>query len=270
MPWFGSIPKSAIRIPHFPTIRLPETKATVSSLTQSSPMKTLARVLLLTLLAFGLTTGRAETKPGYKVVVEITFDEKGAAEDGKIVESDDPSGSQLLNQIALNLAAQVKQPAREENGKPVKFKARAPFDFPVDDDEGPAANNAPKPALHSAVQPVYPENLAATSTVGGAILELLIGADGGVRSVRVMRASHPEFGQAARTAVEKWVFVPAKKDGVAVESRWRIAVNFSIDGREPEWRWRIAPRPSLGSHTVVRAKLPAQPTPAPAAPEEKK
>ncbi len=235
-------------------------------------MKTLSRCLLLTLLALGLTTGRAEApKSGYKVLVEISFDEKGVAEDGKVIESDDPSGSQLLNQIALNLAAQVKQPVRVVDGKPVKFKARAPFDFPVEDDEGAAANNTPKPALHSIEQPVYPENLAATSTPGGAILELIIGADGAVKSVKVMRASHPEFGASAEAAVKKWVFVPAKKDGVAVESRWRIAVAFAMEGHEPDWRWRVAPRPSLGSHTVVRTnRMLTDPNAAPAAPAEKK
>src|SRR4051794_2649399 len=177
-------------------------------------MKTLSRCLLLSLLAFGLTMGRAETKPGpgYKVVVEITFDEKGVAESGTIVESDDPTGAQLLNSIARNLASQVKQPAREENGRPVKFKVRAPFNFAVEDDEGAEANNAPKPALHSIVQPVYPENLAATQTPGGAILELIIGADGAVKNLKVMRASHPEFAKSAQDAVPKWVFVPAKKD----------------------------------------------------------
>jgi TonB family protein len=236
-------------------------------------MKTLARCLLLTLLALGLTTGRAQTPPvpGYKVVVEISFDEKGAAEDAKIVETDDPSGAQVLNQIALNLAAQIKQPPREENGKPVKFKARAPFNFPLPDDEGPEANKAPKPALHSIVQPVYPENLAASNTPGGAILELIIGADGTVHNVKLLRASHPEFGASAVAAVQKWIFTPAQKDGVAVESRWRIAVNFAQEGHEPDWRWRIAPRPSLGAHTVVRAKLPAPPAAAaPVVPAEKK
>lgn len=241
-------------------------------------MKTLSRLFLLSLLAVGLTTGRAETKPapGYKVVVEIGFDEKGVAETGKVVESDDPSGAHWLDQIALNLAAQVKQPVREENGKPVKFKARAPFNFPVEGDEGAAANLAPKPALRSIEQPVYPEKLAAAGTPGGAILELVIGADGTVRSTKVMRASHPEFAQSAETAVAKWIFVPANKDGVAVESRWRIAVGFVVDGAgEPDWRWRVAPRPSLGSHTVVRSKremvdpAAAQP-PAPEVPAEKK
>ena len=156
----------------------------------------------------------------------------------------------------------------------MKVKARAPFNFPVEGDEGAAANNAPKPALRQAPLPVYPETLAGAGTVGGAILELIIGADGAVRNATVLRSSHPEFANAAFVAVKQWQFAPAQKDGVAVESRWRIAVNFSVEGKEADWMWRIAPRPSLGSFTAVRAKLdpaPAATEAAPAAvPAEKK
>jgi TonB family protein len=230
-------------------------------------MKSRFRFLFLSLCVLGLFTGRVlAATPGYKVIVEIAFDEKGAAEDGKVVETDDPSGSQVLNQIALNLAAQVKQPPRtDKEGKPMKFKVRAPFNFPVEEDEGAAANNAPKPALRHATQPIYPENLAAAGTVGGAILELTIGADGRVSRANVLRSSHTEFATAAQAAVLQWEFAPAQKDGVAVESRWRVAVNFSVDGKQPDWKWLVAPRPSLGAFTAVRAKLPAEAAaPAPA------
>jgi TonB family protein len=240
-------------------------------------MKTPAHFLFLSLFALSLVAARAQTPPapGLRVMVEITFDEKGNAEDGKVVESEDPSGAHVLDQIALNLAAQVKQPPRlDKEGKPMKFKARAPFNFPVEGDEGPAANNAPKPALKQAPQPVYPEALAAAGTVGGAIVELIIAADGTVRNATVLRSSHPEFANSAHTAVRQWQFVPAQKDGVAVESRWRVAVNFSVDGKEADWMWRIAPRPSLGSFTAVRPKLePAaavSPDATPAVPAEKK
>jgi TonB family protein len=98
--------------------------------------------------------------------------------------------------------------------------------------------------------------LAAAGEGGGAILELSIGADGAVSKVSVLRSSHPEFANAAYAAVQQWQFAPAEKDGVAVESRWRIAVNFSVDNKEADWMWRVAPRPSLGSFTAVRAKVP--------------
>lgn len=231
-------------------------------------MKSTPRLLLLSLFALGLLLGRAAAAGGYKVVVEVTFDEQGAAEAAKIVESDDPTGVQLLNQIAIRLAEDIRQPPRtDKDGKPVKFKARAPFNFPIEGDEGPEANNAPKPALREAPLPVYPEALAAAGEVGGAILELVIGTDGAVNKLAVLRSTHPEFANAAYAAVQRWKFAPAQKDGVAVESRWRIALNFSVDGKEADWMWRIAPRPSLGSFTAVRA--PAPPAPA-AAPAEKK
>lgn len=226
-------------------------------------MKIPGRFLLLSLVALGFATGRAQTTaPGYKVIVDITFDEQGSAEDAKVVTSDDPSETHLLNQIALSLALKMNQPSRMKDGKPIKFQARAPFNFPVEGDEGGAANNAPKPTILSADKPEYPENMAATGTVGGSILELRIGADGKVNQTTVLRASHPEFGQAAQKAVSQWVFTPAQKDGKPVECRWRIAVNFSVNGKESDWMWRVAPRPSLGSYTVVRVKQPAAAEPA--------
>ena len=172
----------------------------------------------------------------------------------------------VLDQIAAVMAGQIKQEPRLKDGQPIKFKIRAPFDFPVEDDEGAAANEQPKPLMKSGGQPIFPENLAATNTVGGAILELAIGADGAVRSVKVLRASHPEFAESARSTVQNWGFTPAKKDGVPVESRWRIAVNFAVEGKDPDWKWRVAPRPSLGVFTVARIKLPEPVAPAPVAP----
>jgi TonB family protein len=240
-------------------------------------MKKPCLILLLSLFVSSLVVraqapAPAPANPGFKVMVEITFDEQGNAEDGKVVDSEDPSGARVLDQIAMALAAKVKQPPRlDKEGKPMKFKARAPFNFPVEGDEGPAANNAPKPSLRAAPQPIYPEALAAAGEVGGAIIELIIGADGTVKNAAVLRSSHPEFANAAHAAVRQWQFTPAQKDGVAVESRWRVAVNFSVDGKESDWVWRVAPRPSLGSFTAVRAKVPpAEPTAAPAVPAEAK
>lgn len=236
-------------------------------------MKTPSRLLISLLFALTLGTLTAQpAKPGYKVMVQISFDEQGQAEAVDVTESDDPTAIMLLNQIAGKMALQIKQPPRmDKDGKPMKFKVLAPFNFPVEGDEGAAANNAPKPSIRNARQPLYPEALAAAGTVGGAILELNIGADGRVSRVTVLRASHPEFADSAQAAVQQWEFAPAKKDDVPVESRWRIAVNFAVNDKEADWKWRVAPRPSLGGYTVVRpsAVPPAAPAPE-AAPAEKK
>lgn len=201
---------------------------------------------------------KVAAKPGYHVLVEVTFSETGEPEEAAVIESDDFTGDQILNQIAISLCRSL--PKREpviKEGKPVKVKVRAPFEFPVEGDEGPAANDAPKPSVRTGDRPKFPEALAAKGENGGAILELSIGSFGNVQNVKVLRASHQEYADAAVEALKSWIFVPAQKDGVNIESRWRIAIGFSVDGKDVDWKWRVAPRPSIGGYTVVRPKAPA-------------
>ena len=237
------------------------------------------RLLLALLTAFALTTGRAQTpatKPGYSVMIEVTYDEKGVPEDGKIFKSDDPTGDHTLEQIALNMAQKDNQPPRlDAAGKPAKFKAHRPFNFPVEGDQGEAAN-ADRPVLRAGHQvlPVYPSAAAVQTVMGGAILELVIREDGTVRAVRTLQASHPEFAQAAEVALRQWVFNPRGGPGRPQESTWSIAVGFTKDGRPVDLKWRLAPRPSIGSFVVGRVVAPAAAaapaTPAAPAATEKK
>ena len=206
-------------------------------------------------------------KPGYNVMVEVTYNEEGVPEDAVVIKSDDMTGDQVLNQIAAHMCANLpKLKPVMKDGKAIKQKQRAPYFFPVEDDEGPAANNAPRPALRTGERPKIPEALASKGQNGGVILELNIGSFGNVQNVKVLRASHQEYADSAVAALKTWIFVPASKDGVNVESRWRIAIGFSVDGADVDWKWRLAPRPSLGGYTVVRPIAPAAGT-APAATE---
>lgn len=226
------------------------------------PMKNPARLLLLPLLLLlGAATGHAQAlKPGYMVVTEITFNEQGVPEEAKIVQSDDPTGDHFLEQLAINMSEQDKQPARLKDGKPVKFKARRPFSFPVEGDQGEAAN-ASRPVLRAGNQviPSYPESLATKGDIGGAIIELAIQADGKVQAVRALRSSHPEFAEAAMKALAQWVFNPDDRPGAPAVSHWRAAIGFTSDGRNLDWQWRLAPRPSLGGFIVGRAPPAAAP-----------
>lgn len=204
-------------------------------------------------------------KPGYKVVVEMQVKEDGTVDEAKVLESDDQSGDSVLERAAIGSALRMKLPPRMKDGKPVAYKAQAPIHFPVEGDEGLESNNAPKPKIHSAQRITYPAGLAEQGIVGGAILEIIVGANGNVSSVKVLRASHPEFATAASEGVKVWNFIPAMKDNQAVESRWRLAITFATDVKDADWMWRVAPRPSLGNYTVARRVSP-DPAPAPAAP----
>ncbi len=226
-------------------------------------MNTRHLLAFIALLSLGLgrpllaADSPAPAKPGYTVLLEMKVDEKGAVEDAKIISSDDTTPDHVLDLLAFAQARAMKLPVHQQDGHPVKYTARAPVLFPVEGDQGPEANQVPKPSVHSAVRPVYPAALAAKGEVGGVILGFVVDAKGNVGQLQVLSSSHPEFAQAAVEAVKQWVFTPAAMNGSPYESRWHMAVSFMTDVKAPEWKWRFAPRPSLGNYTALyRTQLP--------------
>ena len=190
-------------------------------------------------------------KPGYRVVVEVLVNAEGKPIGERIAQSDDTSGEQLLNRVALSLSGKMDYLAHAKGAEGATYKVLAPFDFPVPEDEGPQSEGGPRPSLLQAPQPVYPVQLAASGQVGGAILEIVTAVDGKLKSIRLLRASHPEFGQAALAAVRRWTFLPGKANDQPVEVRCRVAICFATTEKEPDYLWRIAPRPSLGAYSVI-------------------
>ena len=202
--------------------------------------------------------------PGYTVIVKVSLNEQGETESTTVQASDDLSGGKVLDEIAQQLAAKFKQAPRLEDGVAVKSTALLPFFFPVEYDEGPNANDAPKPTLLTGKALVFPEALVAKRENGGAILELTISDHGIVQRVKVLSSSHPACGEAAAATAKTWTFIPAKKDGLPIQSRWRIAIAFNADGKLGDYKWRVAPRPSLGAYVVPMATPSTQNSTSPA------
>ncbi|MEO6993395.1 MAG: energy transducer TonB, partial [Lacunisphaera sp.] len=201
----------------------------------------------------------AKPDTGYTVTLEMKITPAGTVEDAKVVSSEDKSVDHILERMAFEAANKIKLPPRMKDGKAVGYTAREPFVFGIEDDEGAASENAPKPSIHSAVRPIYPPDLATKGEVGGVIFEIVFGADGKIKTLKTLRSSNPEFEAAATTAVKQWVFNPAKDAaGVPVESRWRMALSFETDVLRADWKWRFAPRPSLGNYAIVHPTLPPE------------
>lgn len=76
------------------------------------------------------------------------------------------------------------------------------------------------------VMPVYPLALREAREAGDAQIEMIIDRDGRVRSPHVRKASHPEFGWAAATAVSQWLFETPRKGGEPVDVRVLIPIEF--------------------------------------------
>lgn len=80
------------------------------------------------------------------------------------------------------------------------------------------------------VIPVYPR-LAIPLRISGAVhLAAIIGADGRIRELQVLRG-HPLLVPAAVDAVREWVYRPTMLNGVPVEVMTDITVTFSLSPR---------------------------------------
>lgn len=86
---------------------------------------------------------------------------------------------------------------------------------------------APAAAMR-AIQSSYPSNLKATGVAGEVEVQFVVGPSGKVEtgSVEVLDASVPEFGTAAKTAVEKLEFTPAKVGNAAVRARVVLPIAY--------------------------------------------
>lgn len=75
--------------------------------------------------------------------------------------------------------------------------------------------------------PVYPAVAAAARVEGMVILEAVIGEDGRVSDVRVLRST-PLLDQAAIDAVRQWQFTPTLLNGQPVPVVMTVTVNFRL------------------------------------------
>jgi TonB family protein len=84
--------------------------------------------------------------------------------------------------------------------------------------------NAPPTRISSPI-PFEPDSAANPHSNGDVLLRVLVGADGKVKSVKVLR-SRGSLDRVAMDAVEAWTFNPARKNGTPVASWLDVPVNI--------------------------------------------
>jgi TonB family protein len=112
------------------------------------------------------------------------------------------------------------------------------------------------------VRPTYPELARQTHVDGRVSLACIIGRDGSVQKIEVMKG-HPLLIQAATDAVAQWRFKPIVLNGQAVEMETTVNIDFQLPN--PEVRLRDLSGPPMAQaqkpHTlrveedVQKAKL---------------
>ena len=85
-----------------------------------------------------------------------------------------------------------------------------------------------RPVLLHKVSPVYPEVPRKARIEGRVTVQAVIGLDGSVESVDVLRSSNPFFDEAALSAVKQWRYRPATMNGVPVRVYFTVEVGFVL------------------------------------------
>lgn len=89
--------------------------------------------------------------------------------------------------------------------------------------------NIKQPTKTRSVPPVYPPAMQAAGLEGAVKLDVLIGTDGHVASVRVLSSQvHPDFAASAAAAVKQWEFTPTLLNGRPVEVEMTVSMSFSL------------------------------------------
>lgn len=85
------------------------------------------------------------------------------------------------------------------------------------------------PVLRERVEPVYPEEARRSRETGTAILEGVIGPEGCVEALKILkRTREPLLDAAALRAVRQWTYDPAMLNGKPVSVYLTITVNFQL------------------------------------------
>jgi len=86
-----------------------------------------------------------------------------------------------------------------------------------------------QPVLIHDIPPIYPVAARLRGWEGRVVLELLITAEGLVGEIKVVESSgHQLLDQAAIKAARQWRYLPAQRDGEAIEARLLQAVRFQL------------------------------------------
>ena len=84
------------------------------------------------------------------------------------------------------------------------------------------------PALLHRVEPTYPEIAQFAQLNGMVILEAVVGTDGCVESVKILRSRHLLLDKASEEALLQWRYSPLVLNGIPTPFVLTVTFNFSV------------------------------------------
>lgn len=116
------------------------------------------------------------------------------------------------------VAAQVPEPQPE------------PAESPSPPSQILAGPYAP-PRYRTRVDPTYPSEARRDRASGIVLLQVLVSETGEPLKVEVLRTDRPDLAQAAVSAVKRWTFEPARRDGLPVQASVTVPISFQAPKR---------------------------------------
>ncbi len=89
-----------------------------------------------------------------------------------------------------------------------------------------------QPAVQMRPVPQYPFELRRLGVEGEAMIDFIVASDGTVQAARIIKSTHPEFGDAALAATQKWKFKPGMKSDRAVNVHMQVPIVFKLSNDE--------------------------------------
>ncbi len=186
---------------------------------------------------------RAMKKSGLigEVTISFVVDKKGDVTNPVVVRSNNPG----FEEAAIEAVLKWKFKPGIKDGKPVNTRMQIPIRFHLDGGgrdlyevdqpskkqiakmpEGLRYDTPPEP--RGVIHPIYPYALYTDKAPrGSATLSMLIDPKGRVVMVKVLEATHPEFGESGKAAVEHFDFKPATLKGKPVAGVLKTEFNFA-------------------------------------------
>lgn len=195
----------------------------------------LAHALAL-LLAFGMATRPEWAKP--QQTLDVRFLETPPPPP-PVVEKPKPQPAPAIAPRKLAPPPPVLTAAPTASTTPVFTVAPQPEPRPVEAVAPAAAPLAPPAPVVAArfdadylqnPKPVYPPLSRRLGEEGKVVLRVRVSAQGTALSVEVKQSSaYPRLDEAARSAVEKWRFAPARQGNETIESTVLVPLSFALD-----------------------------------------
>lgn len=133
----------------------------------------------------------------------------------------------------LHSSRETAAPARETKVS-VSGRGHVGSLLPLTDAKNETTVAPPAPKSHGAVvlsspAPKIPPDLKNEVFKTSVLIEFFVSADGSAQATLIGSSGNDELDALALTSARSWVFRPAEKDGVAMDSKVRLRVNFEVE-----------------------------------------